>query len=92
VRVLVLTPAFHSERRLYARQGSPEDAHMRRALRQLADERIPVPGPDDKEALRTPFGKIWARPVPGTNLVITFVITPRTLDVTGVRPAFREVR
>jgi hypothetical protein len=92
VRVLVLTPEFQRERRLYARQGSAEDAQMRRVLRQLADERIPVPGPDDVEALRTPFEKIWARPIPATNLVITFVLTPRTLELTGIRPAWREVR
>lgn len=65
---------------------------MRRVLRGLADERAPLPGPDDDIALRTPFETIWARPVPETKLVITFVVTARTLDVTGVRPAWREVR
>lgn len=65
---------------------------MRRVLRDLADERIPVPRDGDIEALRTPYAKIWARPVPETELEITFVVTPRTLDVIGVRPAFRAVR
>jgi hypothetical protein len=92
VRVLVLTSEFQRARRLYARPGSPEDTQMRRVLRELADERIPAPGPRDVEALRTPFTKIWERAVPATNLVITFVVTPRSLDVTGIHPAWREVR
>jgi hypothetical protein len=92
VRVLVLTPEFQRQRRLYARHGSPEDTAMRRVLRGLADEGIPVPGAGDDEVLRTPFERIWARPVPGTNLVITFVLGPHTLDVTGIHPSWRELR
>lgn len=92
MRVLVLTPDFHRERRLHAPPGSPEDIAMRRILRQLADDERPIPGPDDTEALRTPFVRIWARPVRGTELVITFAVGPRSLDVLGIRPAFREIR
>jgi hypothetical protein len=92
VRVLVLTTTFHRERRLYARPGSPEDATVRRILRELADERVPAPGPNDAEALRTPFQTIWARPVPGANLVITFLVTPETLELIGVRPDWRAIR
>ncbi len=92
MRVLVLTPAFHRERRVYARPGSPVDALVRKVLRQLADERVPAPGPFDVEALRTPYQTIWARSVSDTELVVTFVVTPQTLDLLGVRPDWRPVR
>lgn len=88
MRVFVLTPQFLRARRVHAPHGSPDDAHVRRALNDLADDGAPTPGPDDEEALRTPFGTVWARKVPSTNLVITFVITPQTLEVTSVHPAW----
>jgi hypothetical protein len=65
---------------------------MRAVLRQLVDERVPLPGPEDDEILRTPYGRIWGRPIPDTELVLTYVIGTSTIDVTGVHPAWREVR
>lgn len=92
MRVLVLTPEFQRQRRLYAGHGSPEDARMRTVLRQLIDERAPLPGPEDSEILRTPHGRIWGRSVPGTDLMLTYVIGTSSIDVVGVHPAWREVR
>jgi hypothetical protein len=92
MRVLHLKPAFFTTRRVHAPPRSAEDEAVRRALRDLADDRLPAPAPGDTEALRTPFLTIWARSLPGTNLVITYVVTPRTLDVIGVRPQWREHR
>lgn len=91
VRVLRLKPTFFATRRIHAPAGSLEVA-VRRGLRGLADERAPVPGPADEQALRTPFETIWSRPVAGTNLVITYVLTAQAVEVLGVRPAWREVR
>lgn len=65
---------------------------MRRGLRKLSDARLPAPGPEDEQVLRTPFEAIWARPLPGTDLVITYVVTPNSVDVLGVRPAWKEHR
>jgi hypothetical protein len=92
VRVLVLTAAFQRERRLYVRRGSLEDIAMRRVLQQLADDDRRIPGPHDVQWLRTPFHLIWARPVRDTELVINFVVRADRVEVTGVRPAFREIR
>jgi hypothetical protein len=36
---------------------------VRRVLAELADERYPLPGPEDQEALRSPVEIIWARRV-----------------------------
>jgi hypothetical protein len=91
VRVVHLTPAFFSSRRVHAPHGSPEDAALRPVLRQLGRERFPVPGPRDTEVLRTPFQHLWGRPVPGTNLMITYVITAHAINVTSVHPAYRAV-
>jgi len=90
VRLVRLKQTFFTTRRVHAPPGSAEDEAVRRGLRRLADERFPAPGPGDEQALRTPFVTIWARALPGTNLVITYVITPGSLDVTGIRPARKE--
>ena len=91
MRVVHLTPAFFSARRVHAPHGSPEDEALRLALRQLGRDRFPAPGPHDEEVLRTPFEIIWARPVTGTRLVVTYVIAPHAITVTSVHPAYRAV-
>lgn len=92
MRLVRLKPDFFTTRRVHAPPGSVEDKALRHVLRALADERSPVPGPGDERALRTPFVEIWARPVPATNLVVTYLITSAAVEVTGVRPAWREHR
>ena len=91
MRVVHLTPAFFSSRRVYAPHGSPEDEALRPVLRELGRDRFPVPGPQDKEVLRTPFERLWSRPVPGTNLVVTYVLMAHAINVTSVHPAYRAV-
>jgi hypothetical protein len=88
VRLVYLRIAFHKMRRVYAPPGSPQDAAVRRLLTQLADERTPLPGPEDHEALRTPVERIWARRVPGTELVLTYSILPLMIEVRAVHPAW----
>ena len=92
MRLVRLKPTFFTTRRVHAPPGSAEDEAVRRGLRKLSDERLPAPGPEDGQALRTPFETIWARPLPGTGLVITYVVTPSSVDVLGVRPAWKEHR
>lgn len=92
MRLLTLKPSFFSTRRVHAPSGSAEDNAVRQALRRLADERFPAPAPADEKALRTPFVTIWARALPGTELVLTYVVTEESLDVLGVRPSWRERR
>jgi len=92
VRVLRLKPTFFATRRIHAPPGSVAEVAVRRVLRGLADERVPVPGREDEQALRTPFETIWSRPVVGTNLVITYLVTAQALDILGVRPAWKEIR
>ena len=91
MRIVVLTLEFFSSRRVHAPHGSPEDDALRRVLRQLGRDRFPVPGPHDIETLRTPFERIWSRPVPDTNLVVIYVITPVAIKMTSVHPAYRAV-
>lgn len=86
MRVVYLRTAFHQMRRVYAPPGSPENERVRRALTELADERHPLPGPDDQEALRTPIEKIWSRRVAGTELVLTYSIMPLMIEVRAVHP------
>jgi hypothetical protein len=88
VRVVYLRTAFHQMRRVYAPRGSPEDAGVRRVLAQLADERSPLPDPEDREELRTPYERIWARQVPGTDLVLTYSILPLMIEVRSLHPAW----
>jgi hypothetical protein len=92
VRLLGLKPAFFHTRRVHAPPGTVGDKGVRSVLRSLADDRIPLPGPSDEMAFRAPFLKIWARPVPGTNLVVTYMITADAVEVTAVRPAWSEHR
>src|SRR5207249_578751 len=54
-----LKPTFFLTRRVHAPPGSPEDRALRLALRDLVDERFPVPAPGDDKALRTPLVTIW---------------------------------
>jgi hypothetical protein len=88
VRVVYLRTLFHRMRRVYAPPGSPQDRRVRSVLAQLADERSPLPGRDDEEALRTPIERIWARRVPGTDLVITYSVLPLMIEVRSVHPAW----
>jgi len=75
-------------RRVYAPPGSPQNADVRRALAQLADERFPLPAPGDQEALRTPYETIWALRVPRTDLVLTYTIMPLMIEVRSIHPAW----
>ncbi len=86
MRVVYLRPSFHKMRGVHAPPGSPQSDEVRRLLAQLADERLPLPGPDDEEALRTPFERIWARRVPGTDLVLTYSILPMMVEVRALHP------
>ena len=89
MRILDLTKRFSANRRIYAPHGSPEDTAMRRELGRLASERSVLPLPGDEDALRTPFVVIWAHPIPGTNLVLTYEVALPTVVVHDVRPAWR---
>jgi hypothetical protein len=86
VRVVYLRTVFHQTRRVYAPPGSPQHNLVRRVLAQLADERFPLPGPDDLEALRCPVEVIWARRVPGTDLVVAYSVLPLMIEVRAVHP------
>jgi len=88
VRVVYLRTAFHQMRRVYAPPGSPQHDKVRRVLAQLADERHPLPGPEDQEALRSPVETIWARRVPETDLVVTYSILPLMVEMRGVHPVW----
>jgi hypothetical protein len=88
VRVVYLRTLFHQMRRVYAPPGSAQNGEVRRILAQLADERCPLPGPEDQEALRTPIEVTWARRVPGTDLVVTYSILPMMVEVRTVHPAW----
>jgi hypothetical protein len=54
VRVVYPRTTFHQMRQVYAPPGSPQHADVRRALARLADERLPLPSPEDQEELRSP--------------------------------------
>jgi hypothetical protein len=88
VRILELKEGFVCTRRVHARHGSLEDKAVRGVLIKLASERWPLPLDGDEEALRTPFTTIWAHPVPGTNLVVTYAFKLPTVEVLSVRPAW----
>jgi hypothetical protein len=88
VRAVCLTPAFQRIRSVHAPPGSAEYDAVHRVLMQLANERRPLPAPDDQEALRTPIETIWARRVPGADLVVTYSILPLMIEVRSVHPAW----
>jgi len=88
VRVVYLRTAFHQMRRVYAPPGSPQNDAVRRVLGHLADEREPLPGPEDQESLRTPYERIWARRVPETDLVLTYSILPMMVEVRALHPTW----
>lgn len=88
MRVVYLRTAFHQMRRVYAPPGSPEAHEVRLALARLADERLPLPGPDDHEALRTPVERIWARRVPNTDLTLGYSISPLIIEVRSLHPTW----
>lgn len=88
MRVVYLRTAFHQMRRVYAPPGSPQHDKVRRVLAQLADERHPLPGPEDQEALRSPVETIWARRVPETDLVVTYSILALMVEMRGVHPVW----
>jgi hypothetical protein len=86
VRVVYLRPRFHRMRAVYAPPGSPQNDDVYRVLAELEDEQHTLPAPQDEEALRTPHETIWARRVPGTDLVLTYSILPMMIEVHTVRP------
>jgi len=92
VRVVYLRPRFHHLRAVYAPRGSPQREGVHRVLKELADEQHPLPAPQDDEALRTPHETIWARRVPGTDLVLTYSILPMMIEVHTVRPDWEGAR
>jgi hypothetical protein len=89
VRVLDLKPDFYRTRRVHAPHGSLEDKAVRGVLGALASDRSPLPLEGDEEALRTPFTVIYAHPVPGANLVVTYAFELPMVEILTVRPAYR---
>ena len=88
MRAVYLRTVFHQMSRVYAPPGSAQHDRVRLVLAQLADERRPLPGPDDQEALRTPIETTWARRVPGTDLVVTSSVLPLMIEVRSIHPAW----
>jgi hypothetical protein len=59
---------------------------VRRALSRIADEET-LPGPRDRDDLRTPVTRLYARPIPGTELVLVYELAAGQLLIHGIRPA-----
>jgi hypothetical protein len=85
-RVVKLLAGFFDARLLHAPNGSSEDVCLRRVLSRLAAEEV-VPGPQDREDLRTPFTVLYARPIPGTELVLLYELTAGQVVIHAIRPA-----
>jgi hypothetical protein len=85
-RVVKLLAGLFDARLLHAPSGSPEDVCLRRALSRLAAEEV-LPGPQDREDLRTPFTALYARPISGTELVLLYELTAGQVAIHAIRPA-----
>ncbi|MEO7330341.1 MAG: hypothetical protein ABI193_17325 [Minicystis sp.] len=79
-------PAFHLGQLLHAPAGSLNDLFVRGAIEQLAEE-VELPGPSDREDIRTPVTQLYARLVPWTGLVIVYQVEPHQVTLHIRRPA-----
>lgn len=86
MRVPRITREFRRSCLAHAPPLSTESRAVRRAIAQLTDERWPLPGPADTEELRTPVGATYARPLPGTNLVLLYAVELPFVDILAVKP------
>jgi hypothetical protein len=71
LRVLDLRRRFYQTKSQLAPPGTPTHLAVIRVLRELADERAPLPGPQDHAVDLPP--SVVGRPVPGTDLVICYI-------------------
>jgi hypothetical protein len=85
-RVVKLLRGFFVARQQHAPHGSQQDVQVRRVLSRLADEQT-LPGPKDRDDLRTPVARLYARPVVGTDLVLIYELTAGQVVIHGIRLA-----
>lgn len=56
-------------------------------LNQLADERAPLPGPEDVITTIPPVIRCLARPIPSAGLLVCYRITATTVEILAVKRA-----
>jgi hypothetical protein len=56
-------------------------------LNQLADDRLPLPGPEDVLTTIPPVLRCLARPIPSAGLLVCYRIAATTVEILAVKRA-----
>ena len=87
MRQVVPLRRFFPSARQHAPAGTPEGRAVARVLNELADERFPLPGPEDVLTSIPPVLQCLARPIASAGLLVCYRITTGAVEVLAVKRA-----
>jgi hypothetical protein len=87
LRQIVPLRRFFPSVKQHAPAGTPAGRAVARVLNELADERFPLPGPEDVVTTIPPVLQCLARPIPSAGLLVCYRILSRAVEILAVKRA-----